>query len=334
VKPKAALWRFLLVACVSAVLLIVITNEIRQPIEATTGTYSAEFTDVSGLSDGADVRVRGVRVGKVQAIELKRSGDGRSIANVRLTLDSRFVIVSETRLAVRYQALTGLRYVDVQNPADSDASAHRVTDVPTTMTQPSFDITVLFNGLQPVLATLSPEQINTFTDNATAFLQGDGNGLEPMLDSIHTLTAFVSDRQQVVATIVRNLATLADGVSGRSQYLVQILNEIDQPVSQALSVLDEFRKSQVAGSDFTRAVLRLLAAAGLRPGIDVDTALDKAFTNVYDAVEAFKRTPVIWDNIPPPPEDGTPVPCSHGRAQLPEAMDVLLNGQRVVLCNK
>ena len=43
---------------------------------------------------------------------------------------------------------------------------------------------------------------------------------------------------------------------------------------------------------------------------------------------------MIWDNIPPPPEDGAPVPCSHGRVQLPEAMDVLLNGQRVVLCNK
>ena len=74
------------------------------------------------------------------------------------------------------------------------------------MTQPSFDITTLFNGLQPVLATLSPDEINTFTENAIAFLQGDGNGLGPMLDSIHKLTAFVSDRQQVVATLVRNLA--------------------------------------------------------------------------------------------------------------------------------
>jgi phospholipid/cholesterol/gamma-HCH transport system substrate-binding protein len=253
---------------------------------------------------------------------------------MRLTLDSRFSIVPATRLAVRYQALTGLRYVDVENPAEGEAVTNRVTDVPTTMTQSSFDITVLFNGLQPVLATLSPDEINTFTANAISFLQGDGNGLGPMLDSIHKLTAFVSDRQEVVATLVRNLATLADGVSGRSQYLTQILDEFDLPISEALSVLDEFRKSQVAGADFTRAVLRLLAGAGLRPGIDVDKALDRAFTNVYDAIEAVKRTPVIWENIPPPPEDGAPVPCSHGRVQLPEAMDVLLNGQRVVLCNK
>jgi phospholipid/cholesterol/gamma-HCH transport system substrate-binding protein len=333
-KLRAALWRVLLAIAVSAVLLILIANEIRQPVEAATRTYNAEFTDVSGLSDDADVRVDGVRVGKVQDIELKSSGDGRSVAVVRLTLDRRFSIVPTSRLAVKYQALTGLRYVDVQNAVKGDSVANRLTDVPTTMTQPSFDITVLFNGLQPVLATLSPDEINTFTDNTRSFLQGDGGGLGPMLDSIHKLTAFVSDRQQVVKTLIRNLSALAEGVSGRSQYLTQILDELQTPIDQVLAVTDELRKSQIAGADFTRAVLHLLGAAGIRPGIDSNRALDRAFTNVYDAIETIKRTPVIWDNLPPPPEDGAPVPCSRGRAQLPEVMDVLLNGQRVVICKK
>lgn len=333
-KPRAALWRFLLAAFVSAILLIVIGNEVSQPVEAITRTYNAEFTDVSGLNDGADVRVRGVRVGKVQAIELKRTDDGRSLAAVRLTLDRQYSIVPASRLAVKYQALTGLRYVDVQNPAEGEAAANRVNQIPTTMTQPSFDITTLFNGLQPVLATLSPDEINTFTENTISFLQGDGNGLAPMLDSIRKLTAFVTDRQQVVGTLVRNLATLAGGIGDRSQYLIQILNEVELPLMQSLAVLDEFRKSGISGTDFTRPVLRLLAAGGVRPGIDINKALDRAFTNVYAAIEAIKRTPVIWENIPPPPEDGAPIACSHGRAQLPEAMDVLLNGRRVVLCNK
>jgi phospholipid/cholesterol/gamma-HCH transport system substrate-binding protein len=333
-KPRSALWRFALAALVSTLLVIVISNAITHPVEAATRTYRADFTDVSGLNRGADVRVRGVLVGQVQSLELKLSSDGRSIAHVQLTLDKRYSVVPASRLAVRYQALTGLRYVDVENPAEGDVVANRVTDVPTTMTQPSFDITVLFNGLQPVLAVLSPDDINTFTENAISFLQGDGSGLEPMLDSIHKLTAFVSDRQQVVATLIRNLSILADGVKGRSQYLTQFLDELELPINQAVSVLDEFRKGQIAGPYFTRAVLRLLAAAGVRPGIDMNKAFDRAFTNTYDAIEAIKRTPVIWDNIPPPSEDGAPVPCSRGRTQLPETMDVLLSGQRVVLCNK
>ncbi|ORA11432.1 MlaD family protein [Mycobacterium arosiense] len=333
-KAHSSLWRFVLAAVVSAVLLIVISNEIRQPVATATRTYHAEFTDVSGLNDGADVRVRGVRVGKIESINLKQTADGRSVAAVQFTLERRFSVVRASRLAVKYQALTGLRYIDVRDPAEGDRVADRVDDVPTSMTQPAFDITVLFNGLQPVLAALSPDDINAFTDNATAFLEGDGGGLGPMLDSIHKLTDFVSNRQQVVAQLVKNLATLADGVKGRSQYFTQILDEFELPVSQALQVLDEFRKSQLSGADFTRAALRLLAAAGIRPGIDTNRALDRALDNVYRSLEALKRTPVIADNIPPPPQDGGPVSCSQGRAQLPEVMDVLLNGQRVVLCKK
>ena len=101
-----------------------------------------------------------------------------------------------------------------------------------------------------------------------------------------------------------------------------------------MTVLDEFRKSQIYGPGFTSAAIRLLASNGVKPGIDIDTALDKAFTNVNDAIDAFKRVPVVWENIQSPADVGTPVPCSRGRAELPMPMDVLLNGQRVVLCNR
>jgi phospholipid/cholesterol/gamma-HCH transport system substrate-binding protein len=202
------------------------------------------------------------------------------------------------------------------------------------MTQPSFDITVLFNGLQPVIATLSPEELNTFTANAVSYLSGDGGGLQPMLDSIRKLTEFVSDRQQVVATLMRNLAEVGDTMGGHSKGFIQILEWLNLPVDAALSVLDEFRKSQIYGPNFTAAVVDLLNKAGLKYGRDMDAAFNRAFTNVDNFIESFKLVPVMWDNIPPPSQAGTPQSCSRGRAQLPATMDVLVNGQRVVLCNR
>jgi phospholipid/cholesterol/gamma-HCH transport system substrate-binding protein len=63
--------------------------------------------------------------------------------------------------------------------------------------------------------------------------------------------------------------------------------------------------------------------------------LDRAFSNLDRFFDAFKLVPVIDGNIPPPGQDGTAVePCSRGNFQLPETMDVLLNGRRVVLCNR
>ncbi|WP_371743994.1 MlaD family protein [Mycobacterium sp. DL592] len=332
--PLGALWRFLLSAAVAGVVFVLIVNVLRQPVAAETRSYTAQFTDVSGLHVDSDVRVRGVRVGKVGAIALKRVA-GQSIAVVDLSLDRRYSVVADTRLAVKYQALTGLRYIDVVNPSGNAPAGDLVTHIPLAMTQPSFDITTLFNGLQPALATLSPDDIDRFTSNVASFLSGDGSGLAPMLESIRTLTEFVSNRQQVVATLMHNLASLADVFGGHSQDFVQVLEWLNRPLDAAISVLDEFRKSELYGPGFTAAAVRLLQNVGFRPGqADIDDGFDRAITVFDDYSEAFKRIPVLWDNVEPPPPPGTPLPCSRGPAQLPQSLDVLLNGQRVILCNR
>jgi phospholipid/cholesterol/gamma-HCH transport system substrate-binding protein len=242
--------------------------------------------------------------------------------------------VAITRLAIKFQALTGVRYVDVTNAAEGYRESDLVTQLPTSMTQPSFDVTALFNGLQPVLATLSPAEINTFTANAASFLTGDGSGLAPLLASVNRLTAFVSDRQQVVSTLIRNLSEAGDALGGTSAKFIHVIDLVNTPVDKALSILDEFRKDLLY-KDFLDPVIRLLHSAGFKPGTNVDEALDRAFSNLDRFFDAFKLVPVIDGNIPPPGEDGTPVePCSRGNFQLPETMDVLLNGRRVVLCNR
>jgi phospholipid/cholesterol/gamma-HCH transport system substrate-binding protein len=327
-----ALWRLSIAGAVATVLLIMLANVLTQPVAAPTRSYTAEFTDASGLHLDADVRVRGVRVGKVQSVELHRQS-GQSTAAVRFTLEKRYGVVAATRLAIKFQALTGVRYVDVTNPSDQYSTADLVTDVPTAMTQPSFDVTVLFNGLQPVLATLSPDEINAFWENAESYLSGDGGGLAPMLDSIRKLTEFVSDRQQVTATLMRNLSEVADTMGGHSKDLIFILNQTEtKPINALLLVLDEFRKSELFGLEFTRTVTELLHNAGLKFGASIDNGLDRALSNLDDFTEAFKLVPVMWEDIPPP--EGAPLQCARGRAELPAMLDVLVNGQKVVLCNR
>lgn len=333
-KPLAAMWRIGVAFAVSVLLFILLSNTLVNPVDAQTHTYVAEYTDASGLHQDGDVRVRGVRVGKVETVDLARV-DGQNVAQVTFTLDKKYGVVRDTRLAIKFQALTGVRYVDVTNPAEDYHDADLVRQIPTTMTQPSFDVTALFNGLQPVLATLSPEEINTFTANAASFLTGDGSGLEPLLQSIRRLTEFLTDRQQVVATLMNNLSEIANGIGGASERFIHIIDLLNQPVDKVNSVLDEFRKDLLYSKDFFDPVTRLLHNAGFRNGNNVDDALDRASSNLDNFFDAFKLVPVINENIPPPGNDGTEVqPCSRGNFQLPETMDVLLNGQRVVLCNR
>lgn len=329
----SAAWRLVLAGAAAVVCVILVVNAITQPVASEQRLHTAEFTDASGLHPGADVRIRGMRVGKVETIALHRSA-GRSLAQVAFTLDDRYRVVPATRMAIRYQALTGLRYVDVVDAAEGTPESEGITNIPTSMTQPSFDITELFNGLQPVFATLSPDDLNTFTTNVQTFLSGDGTGLGPVLESVQTLTRFLADRQQVVSTLLQNLTHLADNMTGHSKQFIQILDWSNRLIDAAVEVLDEFRKSAIYGPAFTQALVQLLDNAGINKDANLDDGLDKAFTNLDDTISAFKLVPAMWDNIPPPGQSGQVLECSLGRAELPLPVDVLLNGQKVTLCNK
>ncbi|HEX9832979.1 MAG TPA: MlaD family protein, partial [Mycobacterium sp.] len=212
----ASSWRIALSIVVAVVLFVMLSNTLTNPVSIETRQYTAEFTDVSGLHPNGDVRIRGVRVGKIDSLDLVHR-DGHNVAKVSFTLDEKYGVVSRTRLAIKFQALTGVRYMDITNAAQGYQESDLTTAVPTTMTQPSFDVTALFNGLQPVLATLSPEEINTFTNNAASFLTGDGSGLAPLLDSMRRLTEFVANRQEVISALVHNLSGVADAIGGRSK---------------------------------------------------------------------------------------------------------------------
>jgi phospholipid/cholesterol/gamma-HCH transport system substrate-binding protein len=152
---------------------------------------------------------------------------------------------------------------------------------------------------------------------------------------VRRLTEFLSDRQEVVSTLMRNMSQVADAIKSKSEQFIHIIDLFNQPVDAVLLILDEFRMSWLYPKEFFDPVERLLNNAGLKPGINIDEALDRAFSNLDNFFDAFKLVPVINENIQPPGENADNVePCSRGRFQLPETMDVLLNGQRVVLCNR
>ena len=106
-SAKAALSRLAISGAVAVVLLILLLSGISQPVKAQTRTYNARFTDISGLHGGADVRVRGVLAGRVLTTALQRQ-HGQSVASVEFTLDKKYGVVANTRIAVKYQTLTGV----------------------------------------------------------------------------------------------------------------------------------------------------------------------------------------------------------------------------------
>ncbi|WP_067678799.1 MlaD family protein [Nocardia miyunensis] len=334
-SPKVTLVATLVkLACagvVAALLTVIVVNGIKNPDEHADRHYVADFTDVSGLHVDGDIRSKGVQVGKVTSIDLIRQG-GRSIAKVGFTLEKPFELTDNTVLAVKYQNLTGIRYVDLQVPAQP---GQRIDHLTTQQTRPSFDITQLFNGLQPVLATMSTDQINAFTQNAITVLQGDGGGLAPMMDSVQKLADMARDRQQVISTLTSNIAHISDSMGGRSPQVMDFMHAAEIPIDKANSILDKFYETSTFGPEFMTPVHRLIVELGLNGEFDVDQLLQHTFSSLPAAANALRLLPVTIAGLQlPAMAAGQTLGCSKGVVKLPTDVKVLLNGSEVVACNK
>ncbi|RJO79381.1 MCE family protein [Nocardia panacis] len=330
---RGAAWRLGLFAAVMLVVLALVLTAIKRPVSGDTEAHDAIFTDANGLKVGDDVRMFGVQVGKVEGVSLE--GDK---AKVHLTVKTATPIYDNSTLAIRYQNLTGQRYIDLQQQPNPGTRLAANARVEAKMTVPSFDVTSLFNGLRPVLATLSPETVNQFTQSMLAVLEGDGTGLGPALDAIGKLSAYVGDRQAVIGTLVRNMSEIADRVGGRVHYLVPLLarlTDVFQALQQNIGGLAEFAMS---APSVLGPLDRLLSTIGLDTdgGQDVDAAIRALFPDPKQAVEVFGRLPGLLSAIDasvPRAVAGWKPECGKGTANAPAPLRVLIAGQQVTLCN-
>lgn len=322
------------VAVITVLLFILVVNAMRNPVDnIRTDTYTADFTDASGLHVNGDVRTRGMRIGKVTGVDLQQgSADGPPVVHVSFTMDDQHKLTDTSKLAIKYQNLTGVRYVDVES---GDTPGKPVTHLAANKTTPSFDITQLFNGLQPVLATMNSDQINAFSANAIALLQGDGSGLGPMLDSTQKLADFAKDRQAVISTLAQNMGRISDSMGGRSQYVLAFMQAVNKPIDNAMKVLGEFPKTATYGPALLEPIEQILASLGVSPDLDVDVLLTHVFHTMTDALNSFTLMPNTLAGLKTTQTRGAVnTHCTNGRAQLPSDVQVLLSGSEVVLCAK
>lgn len=331
---RAVLWRIGVFAAAMVALLLVVISAIVRPVSGDTASYRGEFTDVSGLKTGDDVRMFGVQVGKVSDIELVGS---RGV--VTFTVQRDRPMYTGSGLAIRYQTLTGQRYVDVRQPDSPGERLAGGATIGADKTVPSFDITQLFNGLQPVLAEFSPGALNQFTENVLAVIEGNGAGIGPALDAFEQLSRYVSDRQAVLSLLLSNLQAISSQIGGKSPHLVTLLRGIADVFVAFRKELDGLLDFAAVAPSALGPLNSLLNTLGFtensNPNLEKDLAL--LFPDPNQALDTLGRLPGLLQSLanllPPAGTSGQlDLTCSKGTAQAPAPFSVLISGQRVSIC--
>ncbi|MFD6161806.1 MlaD family protein [Nocardia sp. NPDC060256] len=324
-------WRLALFAAVMIGVLFIVCTAIKRPVAGPTEQHAALFTDANGLKVGDDVRMYGVQVGKVDSLSL----DGTQ-ARVQLSLKTDAPIYDNSKLAIRYQNLTGQRYVDLQQQPQPGKRIPGGATIGADHTVPSFDVTSMFNGLKPVLATISPEEINQFSASMVALIEGDGNGIGPALEAIDKLAAHVKDRQTVIDKVLQNLSDLHETAGGKIHYMVPILARLADVISGLQTNMTGLAQFAAAAPSVLGPLNNLFDALGLQSPDDVDALIHQIFPDPAQALEVFDRLPGLLAGfdaaIPKSGATGWKPQCTKGQADVPQVFGVLIAGQQVAVC--
>jgi phospholipid/cholesterol/gamma-HCH transport system substrate-binding protein len=220
---------------VFAAVTIVLTGALAQTLGSLSfvdsGTpYRARFTDVTGLLPGDDVRIAGVRVGRVSGIRLVGTG-ASTAAEVSFTVDGKVPLATTVLARIRYRNLVGQRYVALVEGPSGGARLASDGLIPLAQTAPALDLTVLFNGFRPLFVGLSPAEVNRLAYEIIQVLQGEGGTVASLLRRTASLANTLADADAAIGRVVTNLNAVLGTLAERDARLDETILRLQQFVS-------------------------------------------------------------------------------------------------------
>jgi len=153
-----------------------------------TSTYriSTQFPNVTGLNEGADVRVGGIRKGTVRRINLPKEPKGQVTVIMDLEKETQDVVKQDSVARIKTEGLLGDKYMEVSF-GSPDAARVRANEV--IASQPTVDITSILDKTDVML-----EQANGAMQN----VQGAAGNLKDITTKVNqgtgTVGALVNDK--------------------------------------------------------------------------------------------------------------------------------------------
>lgn len=233
---------------------------LQRQIDGATNSYSALFTDVSGLHNGDDVRVAGVRVGRVEIVKLEDVH-----ARVVFRVHKNQPIFTNTTAAVNYQNIIGQRYLALTSPGPGGRLLNPGEGIPLQRTTPSFDISNLLNGFEPLFTVLDPEKVDNLSNAIIEAFQGDQGSLLSLITQTSDLAQTLSGQDDVLGETITNLNDVVANLSNQTDNVQRVIRQ----TQETLNILDGRRDELVASTGaITHTIGRLAKVVdGISPDL-------------------------------------------------------------------
>jgi phospholipid/cholesterol/gamma-HCH transport system substrate-binding protein len=226
------------VGAVSIVILLVLMlgafNANRLPFIGGGTSYPAAFSDLSGLKKGDDVRVAGVRVGKVTGFSLKHG-------YVQVTFQAKGVhLGNQTTAAIKIKTLLGTKYLSLSPQGTGKLSTH--SGIPLSRTTTAFDVPAAFSQFAKLICTTPTCNNTTQVDTAK------------LAQSFNTIADTFNNSPTEIRSALTGLSRLSQTIASRDAQLQQLLSSADN-VTGVLASRDGQVKSLIDDGDLLLKVV-------------------------------------------------------------------------------
>ncbi len=204
-------------------------------------TYSAEFGDASGLIAGNDVRIAGVKVGRVSAIRL----DGDHVV-VSFKVKGAW-LGEKTAAAIKLKTVLGQKYLTLD--PQGDAALDPGSPIPKSRTTTPYDVLSAFGQLSSTVDKIDTPQLAKGFDTLSATLANTPQDIRSALNGLSRLSDTLASRDTQLTTLLANTRqvsrTLVDRDAAVQQLLADgntLLGEVTRRESAITALLDGSRR--------------------------------------------------------------------------------------------
>ena len=179
-------------------------------------TYHADFSDGSGLKSGDDVRIAGVKVGKVTGVTLKGA-----MVRVALQINTSAKIGDQTRADIKIKTLLGQKYV-----ALSPSGAGKLHgDIPLSRTTSPLDVTQAFIGLGQRAGEIDTKQLATAFDTLAATFQDTPPYVHESLRGLQRLSTSIASRDNQLHQLLADANAVTNTLAQRNAEIAKLIND-------------------------------------------------------------------------------------------------------------
>ena len=199
-------------------LILLAFNAEKLPIIGGGDTYYADFSEAGGLKPNDEVRIAGVRVGKVDSVSLD-SGH----VKVAFRIENGADFGTDTRAAIKVKTLLGAMYLSLE-PA-GPGRLPKGSEIPVARTSSPYDVVQAFSGLASTSEQIDTHQLARSLTTLADLTRNTPQNFRQALAGVSALSGNLAARNEQIGTLLQNLRGVTTTLNARDQDIVGLMQD-------------------------------------------------------------------------------------------------------------